>query len=682
MASATPGWPGLRLVKTCTECKQAKLKCDSKAKYPNPCSRCQSRQLRCTVDPMFKRTPARKRLEAMSKELREIKERRGAEGSTRPVPSSTEPSPSRNNSHTPNPSSTETLEDAFIFEMEEVQFEDVVLNRNMAINTFRIFATYYHPQLPILGRISMTDIYQSCPLLFWAIIAIVSLRMSEPAYQDLFRRLKQPYTDFLGREALQAPLPLQKLQAVLCVCHWTLGVKHQRLDPSWLYCGIAMNAAFYMGLNRPKPPPALRSIGVAPGNMEIRTNTWLGCFYVCNSLAMHLGLSPLISQPSDLRMTKSLFSGFRGPREFLAEVKVQQLISSFSSMLWPNTNDLDVDVSLVRTIDEKLDEISDEQAGVSSDSTVFTILTAKLHMYAAIVTRAPVDSTSRSIILKMGLGAALRIIDLAQTITPKPATTAAVVFAAAEDGENSDHNLLSHFQMTPEDRQRALSKKHFLAIVFATVFLLRYFSLNSAVPADEQQRAANRVLAAHGLFRSWSLEPSDEYARAAVLFETLARQAPHRADTQKLRLTDRMGVSILFDAVSTAHELRGEASSVVVDGRVTTPPPASGGGGGGDGDAASNGIAINNDSRRVPTRAEKGKQAAVEEAANDFETAVSIEAGVPTVYVDGMDVAALGGQGYEMGLPSDFWNNPMWDVFNFDFEAAASGQYLGDPFQQ
>ncbi|KAK7948425.1 uncharacterized protein PG986_009311 [Apiospora aurea] len=404
---------------------------------------------------------------------------------------------------------------------------------------------------------------------------------------------------------------------------------------------------------------------------------------------MHLGLSPLINQASDLRITKSLFSGFRGPREFLTKVKVQQLISSFSSMLWPNTNDLLVDVSLVQTIDEKLDEISDEQAGVSSDSTVFAILTAKLHMYAAIVTRAPVESTSRGIILKMGLGAALRIIDLAQTITPQPATTAAAV-ATAEDGDNnSDEDpdlLMSLLQMSPEDRQRALNKKHFLAIVFATVFLLRYFSLNSAAPVDEQQRAANRVLAAHGLFRAWSLEPADEYARAAVLFETLARQAPHRADTQKLRLTDRMGVSILFDAVSTAHELRGEASSVVVDGRVTTPPPPPPPltSGGGSGDAASSGKnSKSNDDRRVPTRAEKGKQVATEERADAFEAAASAsEVDVPAVYVDSVDVAALEGQGYEVGLPSDFWNNPMWDVFNFDFEAAASGQYLGDPFHQ
>ncbi|KAK8134129.1 hypothetical protein PG984_006141 [Apiospora sp. TS-2023a] len=628
--------------------------------------------------------------EAMSKELQELREKRGVEGSTRPALPSTEPSTSRDNSHTPNPSSSDALGDDFEFDFEEVQLDGVVVNREirgappllatvdwpLIGESLQSFATYYHPQLPILGRISMSSIYQTCPLLFWAIIAIVSWRMSGPQYQDLFKRLKQPYTELLGREALQAPIPLQKLQAILFTCHWTLGVKSQRFDPSWLYCGLALNAAFYMGLNRPKPPPSLRSIGVVPGAMEIRLNTWLGCFYVCNSLAMHLGLSPLISQPGELRTIKTFCNAYRGPQEFLTQVKVQQLISSFASMLWPSTNDLLVDVSLVQTIDEKLDEISDEQAGVGTDtdSTAYTILTAKLHMYAAIVTRAPVDSTSRSIILKMGLGAALRIIDLAQSIMPKPAASAAT--ASPNDDDDEESRLRAELGLTREDCQRALHKKHFLAIVFATVFLLRYFSLNSAAPADEQQRAANHVLAAHGLFRTWSLEPGDEYGRAAVLFETLCRQAPHRADTQKLRLTDRMGVSILFDAISTAHELRGWRSEVVVeveeDEQQTTMPSGDGDGGG---EEASGGD-INSNRTDLPTRTEKGKEVAVVQQA---ESASGED--VPVAYVDGMNVAMEGQGGYDMGgLPSDFWNNPMWEVFNFDFEAAASGQYPGDPY--
>ncbi|KAK8025830.1 hypothetical protein PG990_003653 [Apiospora arundinis] len=658
------------------------LKCDSKAKYPNPCSRCQSRHLRCTVDPMFKRTPARKRLEAMSKELQELRQKQGAEGSTRLALLSTEPSTSRDNSHTPNPSSSEAGGDDFEFDLEEVQLDGVVLKRELAIDAFKIFATYYHPQLPILGPISMPNIFQTCPLLFWTIIGIVSFRMSGPPYQELFQRLKQPFYNYLNREALIAPLPLRKIQAILCVCHWTLGAGIQMRDPSWLYSGIAMNASFYMR------PGYVRNAEETSEDIDTRVNTWLGCFYVCNSLAMHLGLTPLISQPSELRTIKSLFSDYHGPQEFLTQVKVQQLIAGFAGILWPNTNGLLIDVSLVQTIDEKLDEISDEQkAGLGPDDTDmadftdFTILTTKLHMYAAIVTRAPSGSTSRSILLKMGLGAALRIIDLAQSIMPRPAAATAAAGASSE--ERSDHenkNSTQQLELSREDRQRALSKKHSLGILFAAVFLLRYFSLNSAAPADERQRAANHVLEAHCLFRSWSLGPRDEYARAAVLLETLCRQAPAaaRADAdgsqqQKPRATDdRMGVSILFEAIDAAKEL-GNGRVTAVEEQTARPTGGLRGAGA---------TSTEHTSSRV---VEKGKQVtAMEEEENPAthsEAAAVSAVDMPSFYFDGGMGSMTGGQGgYEEGLPPHFWDNPMWDVFNFDFEAAASGQRLDDPF--
>ncbi|KAK8130039.1 hypothetical protein PG999_002419 [Apiospora kogelbergensis] len=405
---------------------------------------------------------------------------------------------------------------------------------------------------------------------------------------------------------------------------------------------------------------------------------------------MHLGLAPLISQPSELRMIKSLFRDYHGPREFLTQVKVQQLITSFSSMLWPNNNGLLIDVSLVQTIDEKLDEILDEQKSDLSthntecaDFTDFTILTAKLHMYAAIVTRAPGDSTSRSIILKMGLGAALRIIDLAQSIVPRPATA-----TVGAGGEGSQNNTAPQPELSREECQRALSKKHFLAIVFAVVFLLRYFSLNSAAPADERQRAANHVLAARGLFRSWSLDPRDEYARAAVLFETLCRQAPSPARAgadddpqQKPRATDRMGVSILFDAISTAQELRKVSVEPSEKGQATWPTD------GLDDTAAAASSSNDKNSDDLPTRiVERGKGVATggedEEAASRREEAATSRVDVPAFYFESdMDVTTAGqGGGFEGGFPPRFWDNPMWDVFNFDFEAAASGEYAGDHF--
>lgn len=74
----------------------------------------------------------------MSKELQELREKQGAEGHKKPLLSSTEPSTSRDNSQTPNPSSSDMLGDDFEFDFEEVQLEGVVANRELAINAFKM----------------------------------------------------------------------------------------------------------------------------------------------------------------------------------------------------------------------------------------------------------------------------------------------------------------------------------------------------------------------------------------------------------------------------------------------------------------------------------------------------------------------------------------------------------------
>lgn len=126
----------------------------------------------------------------------------------------------------------------------------------------------------------MNTIHHTSPFLFWTIIAVVSARLYEGADNSLFDRIRVRYDELLKTEILNAPLPLQKIQALLHLCMWPLPVETQTQDPSWLYCGIALNSALYMGLHRQGPMPSLRSVGVASGSTQARANTWLGCFYV------------------------------------------------------------------------------------------------------------------------------------------------------------------------------------------------------------------------------------------------------------------------------------------------------------------------------------------------------------------------------------------------------------------
>lgn len=84
-------------------------------------------------------------------------------------------------------------------------------------------------------------------------------------------------------EILDAPLPLQTILAINYMTMFPFTISSQVKDPSWLYSGVAVNAAMYMGLHRTKPAPSLRSIGVYAGSPRARAHAWLGCFVASTS---------------------------------------------------------------------------------------------------------------------------------------------------------------------------------------------------------------------------------------------------------------------------------------------------------------------------------------------------------------------------------------------------------------
>jgi hypothetical protein len=120
--------------------------------------------------------------------------------------------------------------------------------------------------------------YDTSPILFWTIIAIVTERPVLPAHEGIHETLREPFLRLFQTEILDAPLPLQTIQAITYLTMYPFPVISQTQDPSWLYSGIAVNASMYMGLHRTKQAPSLRSIGVYAGSPRARAHTWLGCF--------------------------------------------------------------------------------------------------------------------------------------------------------------------------------------------------------------------------------------------------------------------------------------------------------------------------------------------------------------------------------------------------------------------
>ena len=134
------------------------------------------------------------------------------------------------------------------------------------------------PELPILGGISIKAMHDTQPFLFWTIMAIATSRL--PLIHEIYPDIKGPYARLVGEEVLKAPLPVHKIQALLFLSTWPLPVTEQALDPSWLYCGVALQAVRSSGLDR---KPSVIGFMRASGEARDGLLAWVGCFYVCVS---------------------------------------------------------------------------------------------------------------------------------------------------------------------------------------------------------------------------------------------------------------------------------------------------------------------------------------------------------------------------------------------------------------
>lgn len=472
----------------------------------------------------------------MSREIQELRSQREGENAT------LSPETGGSTSLASEPSSGLSTEDNFELDETTVVLNGLLVESHLAIDALKVFAELFRPQLPLLEPISLRHMYHSQPFLFWTIVVIVSSHLPDLPHQELFSRLHQPYLKLLREGALGAPLPLHKIQALLFLCAWPLPIRHQVADPSWLYCGIAIQAARYMGLDREQPLPTPRSVGVLPGSSRARINTWLGCFYVGTSLSLHLGLQPPIDSDIDFTAIYNFLTQKTLPFEITTQVRIHLVVAKFIGLLLQNNET--VGSSVIRLINSELDVLKsgfpENEPGILKIE--FSILVTKLHFYALLIIKSPPNSPSREIMLQTGLVAALRIIRISTT---PPSST--------RFGDRSLPKI---------QRERSLPKTYYRGLAFATIFLITFFHLDANASREEQESAASHISLAQGVFKLCSIDPMDEYARTSRMFEILARLPPGSSDPTKLRFTHRMGVSLLLHATRMADEARGRSTQI------------------------------------------------------------------------------------------------------------------------
>lgn len=144
------------------------------------------------------------------------------------------------------------------------------------------FDIFHYKHIPILEwSPSIQALHQSSRLLFWTII-IVACR-HHPTHAHLLETLQESYERLLQSAICKAMHSVQTVQAVLIICLWPMPRLHQSEDPSWMFCGLAMNSALHLRLNEPTIPQQLADYDHSnAGKISVRsrTMTWLACFQI------------------------------------------------------------------------------------------------------------------------------------------------------------------------------------------------------------------------------------------------------------------------------------------------------------------------------------------------------------------------------------------------------------------
>ncbi|KAF2637852.1 hypothetical protein P280DRAFT_492219 [Massarina eburnea CBS 473.64] len=517
---------------------------------------------------------------------------------------------------------------------DQYKLDTFVIDQDTVIEIFRIFALLFYPHLPVLNpTISISAMHDTSPFLFWTIIAIVTSHAMLPQHAFLFEQLQEPFLATLRITILKAPVPLQAIQALTHLIVWPFTTERQNRDTSWLYCGVAINAAMYMGLHHSKPTQSYRSIGVPAGSLRARAHTWLGCFLASTSLGMHVGVPPSVNGTTELATIESFVRNYPIPSEFAYHIMVHHTLARFTKVVLENSQEV-VSHSLVKLIDTELDALKTRYPTPWTPRAEMSVLIAKIHLYTMTIIRIQLDLTTREVLMKNGFSIALRIVYLI-------------------DQGGIAYRPTEYQHLTPGFLQRAIPKNYFRALVLATIFLVRFFALNINALPEEQEIARNHVAMAQRYLKSGSVSKGDEKERAAFLLERLSQQRPVDVDHTKLRIDDRMGASLVYDAITMGHELRNVSVEVEEESTEDHIPEPS--------------TNANANADLQAPMPHTNMPALPMSAVPDM-SQVDIN---DTNNIDNMDM--FGGQ-MDFSLPEDLWGDSVWGMFGA-FAPSGPGMY-------
>ena len=216
----------------------------------------------------FDRTPVRERIKAMAAELNELRQtvregnpplpelhRPDAFATIEPVTTHCifaygSPVPTQYSEIVTEQPFGLGLQDELSISIEPASPGPLMFSVDEISECYKIYYEHFHPHFPILNVTTPVGVLQRSSLfLFKTIITIVSQRFNSLQRSGCDSHLLiEVYQATLNHSVLSGTLSFHTIQAILLICNWPLPASYQLTEPSWLCCGVAMNAAGHFNL--------------------------------------------------------------------------------------------------------------------------------------------------------------------------------------------------------------------------------------------------------------------------------------------------------------------------------------------------------------------------------------------------------------------------------------------------
>ncbi|KAE9373138.1 hypothetical protein N431DRAFT_406474 [Stipitochalara longipes BDJ] len=568
-----PRLPNSGRAKSCTMCRQSKLRCDVVQVYPESCTRCKTRNSECKLDPSFKRMPMRGRLEQITKKLNHLQHALVLDQRHTPQinhSSAQQDIPAQSNQATGGSSgvarleTTETISSSSsgsstscfgldilgddFSAIESKQLGDVFVTGETVGDLFLHFYSFRHRHLPIIStQTSVNDLYNSSPILFWTIIVVSSHQ--NPHHSDLHLNLEEPYKNLLSTLLIKPITSLKTLQAILLLCLWPFSVKHQHEEPSLNLCGLAINAGLQMGLHQPSRLSDYKTADRTSSNSE-SIMTWMACFEISTILSSHLGLPPTLSSDLYLELIRSMCRNPAISRTFSAQVEIERHVARYIATL-DTQREPHSRYSITQLLDNDLDAIRSEYTDSWSEESEFHLLGSKVYLCAFCFTPQTVipssyeeqshslaSSVVSTAILYKGFESVIRLVEVFSGFTNSPL------------GET----LALRARKTPFDHRIFYPKLYYRTLFFAACFLLFFLSKASAATEEDKTLVQQQLDAIHQMFVNVS--NSSEHKHAAKNIQAMKDVASVGIQNSDHIVRTRLGASIFFNAIRATKALK------------------------------------------------------------------------------------------------------------------------------